>query len=349
MKTARAPANRPGVPLRTAAHRKLLQAKRLMHAAKIGLPALAVTDRPLLAHVIPMRRCNLACTYCNEFDKTSEPVPLEEMYRRIDKLADLGTVLIGFSGGEPLLHPHLDEMIARVRERGSIVFVLTNGYLLTEKRIKRLNAAGLEYLQISIDNIKPDETSKKSLKVLDQKLVLLAKHADFGVNINSVLGGGVDNPEDALVIAQRTAELGFTGSVGIIHGGDGSLRPLDDVERDVYRRIKSVGSRNWPIISGYEKNLIEGAGNDWKCRAGARYLYVDENGLVHYCSQQRGYPAIPLESYTVEDIRREYRTKKACAPYCTVGCVQRISAFDKWRSPQTLGAGARRQRPSRSK
>ena len=103
------------------------------------------------------------------------------------------------------------------------------------------------------------------------------------------------------------------------------------------------------MISGYEENLTQGLANDWKCRAGARYLYVDENGLVHYCSQQRGYPAIPLKSYTIEDIRREYQTKKPCAPYCTVACVQRISVFDNWRSPQTLGVGARRQRPSQSK
>ena len=51
---------------------------------------------------------------------------------------------------------------------------------------------------------------------------------------------------------------------------------------------------------------------------GARYLYICEDGLVHYCSQQRGYPGIPLEQYGVEDIRREYLTEKPCAPHCTI-------------------------------
>ena len=245
METPRVAERRPDLPLRTIAFRKLLQAKRAMHVGRVWGASFASTDRPLLAHIIPMRRCNLSCTYCNEFDKVSEPVPLEAMYQRLDKLSDLGTAMIGFSGGEPLLHPHLDEMVSRVRQNGTVAFILTNGYLLTEKRIKRLNDAGLEYLQISIDNVNPDDTSKKSLKVLDQKLVLLAKFAEFGVNINSVLGGGIENPNDALVIAQRAADLGFTGSVGIIHGGDGTLRPLNDAEREVYRRIKSVGSRNW--------------------------------------------------------------------------------------------------------
>ena len=350
MATPRATLEKPKLPLRTVALRKLLQAKRAAHVARTWSAALPIPNRPLLAHIIPMRRCNLACTYCNEFDKTSDPVPLEAMNRRIDRLAELGTAMIGFSGGEPLLHPNLDEMIARVRERGIVVFILTNGYLLTESRIKRLNDAGLEYLQISIDNVVPDETSKKSLKVLDQKLVLLARFADFGVNINSVLGGGIDKPEDALVIAQRASDLGFTASVGLIHGGSGNLRPLDQREQDVYRKVKNIGSRNWGMLSSYEKNLTRGLANDWKCRAGARYLYIDESGLVHYCSQQRGSPAIPLESYTREDIQREYLTKKSCAPFCTVACVQRISIFDSWRDPQTLSVSAQRQRrPSQPK
>ncbi|MBD0327334.1 MAG: radical SAM protein, partial [Pyrinomonadaceae bacterium] len=67
--------------------------------------ALVSTKHPVLAHIIPMRRCNLACGYCNEYDKVSEPVPLEVMKRRLDHLAALGTSIITISGGEPLMHP----------------------------------------------------------------------------------------------------------------------------------------------------------------------------------------------------------------------------------------------------
>src|SRR5215471_8168783 len=138
---------------------------------------LTSTDHPILAHVIPMRRCNLACTYCNEFDDFSKPVPLGTMYERLDRLAELGTTIITISGGEPLLHPELDKVIARIRHHGMIAGMITNGYLLTAERIQRLNDSGLEHLQISIDNVMPDDVSKKSLKVLDKKLQLLAEHA----------------------------------------------------------------------------------------------------------------------------------------------------------------------------
>jgi MoaA/NifB/PqqE/SkfB family radical SAM enzyme len=297
---------------------------------------LASTDHPVLAHVIPMRRCNLACGYCNEFDDHSKPAPIETMYQRLDRLADLGTNIITISGGEPLLHPDLDLIIARIRRRGMIAGMITNGYLLVADRIKRLNDAGLEHLQISIDNVIPDEVSKKSLKVLDKKLQLLAEHALFHVNINSVVGGGIKDPHDALVVAKRAVELGFTSTVGIIHDGDGQLRPLGGAERAVYSQMRAMEKASYARVNYFQDNIAQGKENNWRCRAGSRYLYICEDGLVHYCSQQRGYPAKPLMEYTLEDIRREYRTAKGCAPRCTVACLHQISYLDFFRGEQDL-------------
>jgi MoaA/NifB/PqqE/SkfB family radical SAM enzyme len=299
------------------------------------------TDHPVLAHIIPTRRCNLSCTYCNEYDDFSKPVPVQDMYRRIDKLASLGTNIISMSGGEPLLHPELDDLITRVRSHGCIAGMITNGYLLMPERIKRLNRAGLEHMQISIDNAKPDDVSKKSLKVLDKKLQMLAEYAEFHVNINSVVGGGIHNPEDALTVGRRAVELGFTSTVGIIHDHDGQLRPLGDKEREVFLQMKQMGKKNYARLNFFQNNIANGRENKWKCRSGARYLYVCEDGLVHYCSQQRGYPAVPLEDYTVEHIRREFITEKSCAPRCTIACVHYTSYMDFWRAPQTIPATER--------
>src|SRR6266403_5489401 len=195
---------------------------------------IASTDHPVLAHIIPMRRCNLACAYCNEYDEVSKPVPLATMIERLDRLAALGTTVVSISGGEPLMHPELDDIVAHIRKRRMMAGMITNGYLLTAQRIQRLNRAGLEHLQISIDNVMPDEVSKKSLKVLDKKLQLLAEHAEFHVNINSVIGAGVKEQWDAVAIGKRAVELGFTSTVGIIHDGTGQLRPLNQEAQAVF-------------------------------------------------------------------------------------------------------------------
>jgi MoaA/NifB/PqqE/SkfB family radical SAM enzyme len=314
--------------------RRLKAIARNIRGWKEVVRALASTEHPLLAHIIPIRRCNLSCTYCNEFDDFSKPVAVHEMFRRVDKLADLGTSVVTISGGEPLLHPQLDDIIHRIRKHGMVTGLITNGYLLTAERIERLNRAGLEWLQISIDNVTPDDVSKKSLKVLDKKLQLLAEYAVFHVNINSVVGGGVHNPRDAEVIGARAIELGFSSTVGIIHDGDGQLQPLGDEERRIYHEMKALEKRSFSRVNSFQDNIALGRPNQWRCRAGARYLYICEDGLVHYCSQQRGYPAVPLEKYTINDIRREYLTEKSCAPHCTVSCVHQVSIFDSWRAPQ---------------
>jgi MoaA/NifB/PqqE/SkfB family radical SAM enzyme len=289
---------------------------------------------PLLAQIVPIRRCNLACTYCNEYDKHSPPVPLGTMRERIDHLARLRTANIEISGGEPLLHPDLDALIRHIRGTGALAGLITNGYLLTERRIEGFNRAGLDHLQISIDNVTPDEVSKKSLKVLDAKLQLLARHAAFSVNINSVLGGGLANPEDALTVARRAIELGLTATVGLIHNGRGRLIPLTPDQLRVYNEITSLAAPFYTVQSqnDFQRNLAIGRPNDWQCGAGGRYLYICEDGLVHWCSQQRGYPGIPLAEYTTADVLRESTSEKSCAPLCTVSCVHRVALLDRIRT-----------------
>ena len=66
------------------------------------------TEHVILAHIIPTRRCNLSCGYCNEYDDFSAPIPTDEMIRRIDRLAYLETSIVTISGGEPLLHPEIE-------------------------------------------------------------------------------------------------------------------------------------------------------------------------------------------------------------------------------------------------
>jgi MoaA/NifB/PqqE/SkfB family radical SAM enzyme len=320
----------------------LITASRQARSVREFVRGLVHTAHPLLVQIIPIRRCNIDCGYCNEYDKVSPPVPVDLMKRRIDKLAELGSSVVAFSGGEPMLHPELDDLIRHIRRRGMMAGLITNGYFLVPKRIQELNSAGLDFLQISIDNVEPDEISKKSLRLLDKKLQDLTRFATFDININSVLGGGIKNPEDARTINSRARQLGFSTSIGIIHDGSGRLKPLGPAERKVYDEVSAAIDGPWQIVKNlysgirsFQDNLADGRPNDWRCRAGARYLYICEDGLVHYCSQQRGYPGVPLESYTIDDIRREFVTPKACAPYCTVGCVHRVSTMDFWRRPQT--------------
>lgn len=302
--------------------------------------ARAVSSRynPLLAQMVVTRRCNLSCGYCNEYDDFSPPVPLDVLLARVDHLAALKTASITFTGGEPLLHPDLDKLVRAARNHGMIVTMITNGFRLTRSWIDRLNAADLQGMQISIDNLKPDEVSMKSLSSVERKLGLLSQHAKFKVNVNSVLGVSGERTQEIVTVAETAAKYGLQHSVGVLHDGTGTLKPLSPAQMNAYTEVTKISpsivhSLNYWL---FQKNLMHGQTNDWKCRAGARYLYICEDGKVHWCSQQRGYPGIPLLEYTRDDIRREFHTEKSCSPSCTLSCVHQMSMFDRYRGAQAI-------------
>src|SRR5215472_15021823 len=129
------------VEFKTRLQRKLRFARTRVRELRMIGKALVSTKHPILVHIIPMRRCNLDCGYCNEYDQVSKLVPLEEMKRRLDYLAAMGTSVITISGGEPLMHPQLEEIIRHIRKHRMIAGMITNGFLLSVDRIKSLNEA----------------------------------------------------------------------------------------------------------------------------------------------------------------------------------------------------------------
>src|ERR1700744_409550 len=94
------PGEAPARRRMTARRRILAASRKLRELGSIG-SALVGTGHPYMAQIVPMRRCNLACAYCNEYDDVSKPVPIEEMRRRVAELGRLGTSVITISGGEP--------------------------------------------------------------------------------------------------------------------------------------------------------------------------------------------------------------------------------------------------------
>src|SRR5258708_23495750 len=97
--------------------RRMRAVQRRTRELKMIAKGVLSTDHPVMAHIIPIRRCNLSCTYCNEYDTFSKPVPAETMIHRLDRLARLGPTIVTFSGGGPLLHPGLGVFIAHLPKR----------------------------------------------------------------------------------------------------------------------------------------------------------------------------------------------------------------------------------------
>ncbi len=289
--------------------------------------------RPIMAHLVVTRRCNLSCGYCSEYDNTSAPVPLDVLKQRVDRLAELECVFVTLTGGETLLHPKIAELVAYVRDCGMTPVMNSNGFLLNEERILELNEAGLFALQISVDNLEPNEVSMKSLRPLMPKLRALAEHAEFRVRVNTVLGSG--DPQEAVEVARIVTGLGFDAKCSLVRDEQGECVPVGDAEREAYEEIRALGRHTSKLSEDFQLTLMDGESVDWKCRSGARYFTVCEDGLVHLCESSYGTPAKPLALYGPADIRLAYHREKSCAAKCAVAYAHQASRMDSWRSQDT--------------
>ena len=288
---------------------------------------------PFLAHLVVTRRCNLSCGYCNEYDRTSAPVPREVVEERLAKLRELRTWMVCLTGGEPTLHPELVALVRRMTELGfRRRQIITNGYRLREKLVEGLNDAGLTDLQISVDGVRRNATTVKVLEPLRGRLELLARAARFRVVVSAVIGSAP--PSEALEVVRFTQGLGLTPRIVLLHDGYGRLRLSPD-ELAAFAEVKRLLGRHGREAADYRERLIEKGAAPFRCRAGSRYLYVDEFGAVHWCSQTRELFSKDLLDYGLEDLERQFRAEKPCADACTVGCARSASAYDGWRAQDT--------------
>ena len=288
-----------------------------------------IRKAPIEAQLIVTRKCNLSCGYCTEYDSYSPPIPLEDLCRRIDALHRLHVVHITLLGGEPLLHPDIDKIVAYGRRR-STVSITSNGFLISDEIIEKLNAADLSHMQISIDSSRIDSTNfiQKTIKPLRPKLERLKEKATFDVHLATVLCE--QSKDDVGELYRDTSKIGLPLSLSLIHDETGHSL----VSGEPYSQIwKDYGARNGHFTFSmidyeYSRQLLEGKAPKWHCRAGARSLYVDEFGKVQYCHSQRGRLDKPVIYYTWNDIRTQSNLHKGCEEQCAVDCVFRTSQVD---------------------
>lgn len=285
---------------------------------------------PFLAQIIVTRRCNLSCGYCTEYDRSSAPIPFETLQGRLEKLRGLRTWAVSLMGGEPTLHPELLKIAAEMRRLGfKRRMMTTNGFKLTRELIEGLNESGLTDMSLSIDGVKRNRVTSKVLETLRRRLELLGRHARFDVVLSAVIGSA---PREEVLEVVRFAESnGFAPRVLLLHDENGQLA-LPEEDRRLFVELSRRSGRGSREARDYRRQLLDRGEAPFKCRSGARYLYVDEHGLVRWCAQTRSVFGRSLADYGLEDLKEQFYTPKSCSARCSVGCVRTASAFDEWRS-----------------
>jgi len=290
----------------------------IAHAAKRLLD-----NKALYAQLLVTRDCNLSCAYCNEYTPGSPHVPLAELMQRIDKLNALGVLVYDVLGGEPLMHADLAALIAHIKAKrngNNLVTLISNGFLLTEDIIRALNQAGLDMLQLSVDSVRPGSQSMKSLKSLLPKLHLLKRHACFTVKVQTVLTPETAAEYDAF--REMLEDFPFAFSFSFLHQAGGQIAITGQEFVALFDRHQLWGGMR--LYREDARALLQGDfSRPWKCLGGCKFLYVNVNGHIQWCSQQKGSDIALLQAST-SDLHAAH-IHKPCEKACALGCARLIS------------------------
>lgn len=154
---------------------------------------------PLITTLEITQSCNYKCHHCYNFDRSNDlPEKLkanalrpEEILRIIDEVASSGALYLNFTGGEALLHPHLDDFIKRARTHHLEARLKTNGSLLNKERCEKLDLAGLAGMDISLYGFSEYSyeklTGKKGMFQKTLEGIKAAKIQGFDVHASIIL------------------------------------------------------------------------------------------------------------------------------------------------------------------
>ena len=130
---------------------------RLMMRLADKVVRAAITRKPILRYVdvCVTTKCNLTCLHCfaTSFQKHGRNVLAPPEWRDIaEQSMRLGCVTFGITGGEPLVHDQLVEVVRNLAPERNLISINTNGTLLTEPKARELYRAGVDVLQFSMDS-----------------------------------------------------------------------------------------------------------------------------------------------------------------------------------------------------
>ncbi len=154
-----------------------------------------VTEIPapfsLLAEIT--HRCPLHCVYCSnplELRAPQQEIATEDWLRVFEEAHALGVVQLHFSGGEPLDRSDLEVLVCRARELGFYTNLITSGVGLSRERAQALAAAGLDSVQLSVQDATPDLSdwiAGRKAFVVKQEVSETTRAANLPLSMNVVL------------------------------------------------------------------------------------------------------------------------------------------------------------------
>ncbi len=263
-------------------------APRVSRGRKLGLLRGYMAGRPLWCSWQLTRRCDSFCQFCEHRLEGGDPDPeLRDCLRVVAELDAAGSLVVSLTGGDPLLHPDLAQIVAALARR-HFPLLTTHGFLLTRERARSLWTAGLEGASVLLhdaDAARHDEAAglqgaqARSLRALEA-LVAERTRPHQQVNVKTRLSGGdLDALERLLTLSRGlgvtvTVEPGYPLPQSTPGAADLGTRLLALKRRHAHLRSSAA------FLGRIPQALEQGVPG---CAAGRAFFNVDHRGRVSQC------------------------------------------------------------------
>lgn len=260
-------------------------------------------------------RCPLHCAFCSnpvDYVRYRNELDTAQWRTVLEQARALGAAQLGFSGGEPLLRDDLEELVAHARQLGFYTNLITSGIGLTDARLGKLRAAGLDHVQLSFqDSTRELNDFLSSTRTFDlkQRVARMIKDHDYPMVLNCVLHrhnlphvGAII--EMALEMGAEYLELANTQYYGWAWENRLALMPTEEQLREAeavvegYRARIGNRCRILFVVPDYFEQRPKKCMNGW----GSVFLGVAPDGAAMPCHAARMLPGLQLPNVTEQTL-----------------------------------------------
>ena len=276
------------------------------------------STNPLLLIAELTYRCPLQCPYCSNpleigAERYRNELATEDWARAFREAGELGVLQLALTGGEPLVRKDLEELVAAARAAGLYSTLVTSAIPFPRERAERLRDAGLDHVQISIQDSRPDESDRVAgLASFEQKVeaARFVVELGFPLTINTVLHRqNLDRVAEIIVLAEelgaRRLELANTQYAGWAVVNRAALMPtrpqLEAGERTVAQARERLGARMeilW-VLPDYYEDYPKPCMGGW----GREAMLMTPNGDVLPCQAAATIPGLAFENVRGRPLR----------------------------------------------
>ena len=261
--------------------------------------------------------CPLRCVYCsNPIDYASRGSDLDTVtWRRVfTEAEDLGVMQVNLSGGEPLLRADLEALIAAARGLDLYTNLITGGVPLTRQRLARFRAAGLESVQLSIQDVRAPESDRiAGARAFARKRQVATWVKDLGLplTLNTVLHrDNLDRVAEIIALAEELSadrlELANAQYLGWALLNRRALLPTR-AQLDRARAVAAAARQRLRgrmeilfVTPDYYSDVPKACLDGW----GRRFLVVSPDGLAVPCHAAHTLPGLQFESVRQRPLRQ---------------------------------------------